>query len=411
MNYVLVSGDGAGYYTYLYKRAGAGSDSFNQLTTGLGRGFNAEPYTRGAVFTNNDQFLIIGSWDAGSQYLKIYENISDTFTKLITPTNGPSAQPPNWVNSVDMFQEADGDIYVAVAHYDGNRVTIYKRTGNSSKVFTLLPSALDSYPSDSLAEGVGIDFSNDGTYLAVTTSWRGASLPVVTVYKRTSSSSDTWSKLVSPNGPNAQPNNQGEGLVFSNDGNYLAVAHHGSTPTNVFSVYKRNGDVFEILTTPNGLDVYPVNYPVNSLTNSWLGTAKPSFSPDGNYLAFADYSATLANGSLKIYERRGDKFVKMANPAYDITNVYAAKFSSDSQYLLTSFAYLNGVAQKYIALLKRSASGDFTIDYPSDPQCGSSYDNTENSVQACSDGINNDGDGFIDYPNDSGCTTPSDTSE
>lgn len=409
MNYLLVSGDNPTYYTTIYKRASAGSDTFNQLTTGVGRGFNDEPYTRAAAFTNNDTFLAIGSWESSPlSYLKIYENVSDTFTLLTSP-NGPSAQPPNVVNDVDVFQEADGDIYIAATHYSGNRISIYKRTGASSKVFTLLPSALNSYPSDASAVGIGVDFSTDGNYLAVTTSWRGASLPVITVYKRTSATSDVWNKLVSPQGPNAQPNNQGEGLTFSNDGNYLAVAHHGTTPTPYFSIYKKNGDAFELLTDP--FDVAPYYYPVNSLSNLWLGVASPSFSPDGNYLAFGDYSSPLANGSLKIYNRTGDSFIKMSNPAYNVTAVYAAKFSSDNQYLYTSFAYLNGTAQKYIALLKRSTGGDFVADYPADPQCGSIYDETESSVEACSDGVNNDGDGLTDYPFDPGCTSARDTTE
>lgn len=414
MNYISVSGDAAGdggnYYTYIYKRAGAGSDTYNQLLTGLGRGFSAEPYTRNAVFANNDQFLIVGSWDAASNYLKIYENVGDNFTKLVpSATQGPSVQPTNWVNDVDVFQEGS-NIYLAVTHIGGNRISIYKRTSTNPKLFTLLPSALNSYPSIAGTYGMGVDFSTDGNYIAVTTTASGAN-PIITVYKRTGSGADTWNKLISPNGPNAQPNNQGEGVAFSNDGVYLAVVHHGTSPDLALTIYKKNGDMFERLSSPYGLDTPPATYPWNSLSYSWVGIVSPSFSPDGNYLAFSDYSASVAQGSIKIYKRDGDSFSKMSNPTYDITAVHSAQFSSDSQYLATSFAFLNGSAQKYIALLKRSASGDYLVDYPADPQCGSTYDNTENSVQACSDGINNDVDAFVDYPSDPGCTTPQDTSE
>lgn len=379
MNYVLVSGDGAGYYTYLYKRAGAGSDTYNQLTTGLGRGFNAEPYTRAAAYANNDQFLIVGSWDAATNFLKIYENVSDTFTKIVpNATQGPSVQPPSWVNDVDVFQEGT-TVYLAVTHHDGNRISIYKRTTTNPKLFTLLPAALNSYPSSAAAEGIGVAFSTDGTYIAVTTSYV-ASQPVVTIYRRTGPGADTWNKLLTPNGPNYQPTNQGEGVSFSSDGNYLAVAHHGydgaGAQDDFFTIYKKNGDAFERLVGSNGLDTDPANYPVNSLSNSWLGVASPSFSPDGNYLALPDYSAA-SGSSVKVYKRTGDVFEKMANPAYNISNVYSVAFSSDSQRLFVSFANLNGVAQRYIALL--NLTGDTFTDHPADPQCTSWSDNNESS--------------------------------
>ena len=52
--------------------------------------------------------------------------------------------------------------------------------------------------------------------------------------------------------------------------------------------------------------------------------------------------------------------------------------------------------------------GDGTIDFPDDPGCDSTSDETEDSPSkpACSDGRDNDGDGKKDYPNDPGCQLP-----
>lgn len=55
--------------------------------------------------------------------------------------------------------------------------------------------------------------------------------------------------------------------------------------------------------------------------------------------------------------------------------------------------------------------GDAWTDYPSDPGCSSSDDNSEAPNPACSDGIDNDSDRWTDYPNDPGCTSLRDTSE
>ncbi len=52
--------------------------------------------------------------------------------------------------------------------------------------------------------------------------------------------------------------------------------------------------------------------------------------------------------------------------------------------------------------------GDGLIDFPDDPGCISTEDDSEDSPTSpqCSDGRDNDGDGKIDYPNDPGCFAP-----
>ncbi|MBN1156668.1 hypothetical protein JXA85_03570 [Candidatus Woesearchaeota archaeon] len=57
--------------------------------------------------------------------------------------------------------------------------------------------------------------------------------------------------------------------------------------------------------------------------------------------------------------------------------------------------------------------GDTYIDYPDDPGCSSSKDNSElNTAIECDDGVDNaDADSLADYPGDAGCSSPSDNDE
>jgi hypothetical protein len=48
--------------------------------------------------------------------------------------------------------------------------------------------------------------------------------------------------------------------------------------------------------------------------------------------------------------------------------------------------------------------GDGTADYPDDPGCASTVDESENTAAvACDDRLDGDGDGFVDFPRDPGC--------
>jgi hypothetical protein len=48
--------------------------------------------------------------------------------------------------------------------------------------------------------------------------------------------------------------------------------------------------------------------------------------------------------------------------------------------------------------------GDGTADYPDDPGCASTVDESENAASAaCDDRMDDDGDGLIDFPRDPGC--------
>jgi hypothetical protein len=57
--------------------------------------------------------------------------------------------------------------------------------------------------------------------------------------------------------------------------------------------------------------------------------------------------------------------------------------------------------------------GDSFIDWPADPGCTSSTDNSESpyNLPQCDDGLDNDGDGHVDYPSDSQCKSRMDNNE
>ena len=153
------------------------------------------------------------------------------------------------------------------------------------------------------SNGQGVSFSPDGIYLAVahTTS------PYITIYKR---DGDTFAKLANPS---ELPASHGYGVSFSPDGTYLAVAH-GTSP--YITIYKRNGDTFTKLPNPSVLPA--------SVANG------VSFFPDGTYLAVAHSSFPY----ITIYKRDGDTFTKLPNPSgLPASSGYGVSFSPDGNYL------------------------------------------------------------------------------
>ncbi len=83
---------------------------------------------------------------------------------------------------------------------------------------------------------------------------------------------------------------------------------------------------------------------------------------------------------------------------------------------ILSFTTLNNNQQTFECSDTVDNDGDGLIDFPQDPGCTSSTDNTEspnpnNSNPQCNDGIDNDNDGDIDYGNDPGCSSLTDNTE
>ena len=138
--------------------------------------------------------------------------------------------------------------------------------------------------------------------------------------------------------PDVLPTGHGHGCSFSQDTNYLAVAH-ATTP--FITIYKRSEDSFTKLSNP---DVLPTGYGNGC-----------SFSQDTNYLAISHNSSPYVT----IYKRLGDVFNKITNPDSIIPN-NACSFSNDGNYLVTV-----GGNYPYIYIYKRTGQQtSVTFDTP-----------------------------------------------
>lgn len=316
---------------------------------------------RRASFSPNGDYLAV-SHDV-SPFITIYKRSGDTFTKLPNPASLPTGDTRGISFSPD-------SIYLAVVQTASPYINIYKRTAGTDTFVKLTnPSTLPAGAS------YGAAFSPNGLYLAI----GHDTSPYITIYKQ---SGDTFTKL---GNPAALPAGQGRGVAFSPDSTYLAI---GTTAGTWISLYKRSGDVFTKLPDPTP-------GPTSSVD-------AVEFSPNGSYLVLS----ALYSPYFYIYERAGDVFTKTTNPATLPTfRTMQSSFSPDNLYLAVP-----QYQPPYLNIYKNISDG---IDYPADLQCGSWYDNTESSVEQCSDGINNDPfeDEDIDYPADFDCTNASDDNE
>jgi WD40 repeat protein len=194
------------------------------------------------------------------------------------------------------------------------------------------PDIVDS--TATLAEG--LDYSGDGTYLAVTL--YGGSVPVLRVYKR---NLDTYTSIFTVT--RGATDNCFGAPSFSGDGMYLAIPIESSP---YVLVYKRTGDNF---TTLASLPSIGAGYYDNV-----------SFSPDGIYLAVGSdyYSEGWA-----CYKRNGDTFTKLTGVPSLSSGLGDCYFSPDGIYI----AIIEGNSP-YLTILKRS--GDIftkltTVEAPS----------------------------------------------
>jgi WD40 repeat protein len=193
--------------------------------------------------------------------------------------------------------------YLAVVHGTTPYVTICKKSidTDSYPTFTKLSNPATLPP----AQGNGVEFSSDGDYLAVAHN----TSPFVTVYKR---SGDTFTKVANPT---TLPAGTGNGVSWSPDGTYLAVSHN-TTP--FITIYKLD-KITDTLTKLSD----PATLPAST-------AARASWSPAGDYLAVAHATTPYVT----IYQRSGDTFTKVTNP----TTLPAGpgndvSFSPDGQWL------------------------------------------------------------------------------
>jgi WD40 repeat protein len=110
------------------------------------------------------------------------------------------------------------DTYLAVAHNTSPFIAIYKRSGDT---FTKLANP-DILPTGT---GFGTAFSPDSTYLAVGHS----NTPFITIYKR---SGDTFTKLANPDTLPPAQSQHGGSVDFSPNGTYLALSYFAFPSVN-----------------------------------------------------------------------------------------------------------------------------------------------------------------------------------
>jgi len=270
-------------------------------------------------------------------YLKIYKRDGDNLTELADPAILPTAR----VEGLDF--SSDGTYLAVNTYVDGDSVYIYKRSGDS---FTLL----SSQPDVQITYGNGITFSPDDTYLVAVT--HSGAPPGFVVYKRTG---DNFVKLTNPS---VLPL-LAWGVDFSDDGVYLAVqCYFASGYTGEYvSVYKRDGDTF------NFLDTFD-----EPLTSYYYG--RISFSPGANYLAVVNYEDPF----IYVYKRTGDIFNKLPDLEIDGDSSalysYGTVFSPDGDYLVVG--YITGDLELYSQVLQiYKRTGDtFTLLSQPDLQPG-----------------------------------------
>lgn len=154
-----------------------------------------------------------------SPYVNIWSYTGETFTKL----SNPAALPPNSATAVAISPDS---VHFAVSHIGGDTITIYKRSGDVFTKLTkpdVLPTGGPYYTNSTGYDG--IDFSSDGSYLAVA----HATSPFITVWKR---NGDSFNKI--PN-PSILPTGQGLSLKYARLNAYLAVGH---LTTPFITIYK-----------------------------------------------------------------------------------------------------------------------------------------------------------------------------
>jgi WD40 repeat protein len=151
--------------------------------------------------------------------------------------------------------------------------------------------------------GNGVDFSPDNQFMAVA----HTTTPFVTIYQISGS---TFTKL---SDPATLPAGNATGVAFSRDGQFLAVTHATSPFVTIYSI---SGTTFTKLANPGTL-------PASA------GTAA-AFSPNSDFMAVTHGTTPFVT----IYSISGTTFTKLSDPATLPTGGgLAVDFSADGQFL------------------------------------------------------------------------------
>lgn len=221
-----------------------------------------------------------------------------------------------WSDSITFTTAATFEFgkYLATANIGAPQATVF---GQDIDTFNLLGSPTVQ-PTD---QSFCAQFSPDGTLLAV----GSLNAPSLNLYKR---SGDNFSKLANP----ASVHTTGTyGVAFSGDGNYLAVAYDLYP---CLSIYKRDGDTFKKLAVPSS---------VPGITGLCV-----AFSPDSVYLAAG---CSQDNAALLVYKRDGDSFIKL-ELGYSMSSVKGVTFSPDGKFL----AVAHGLSP-FVTIFERNGDG------------------------------------------------------
>lgn len=200
-------------FVTVYQRA-SGTSTWTKLTNpatlpaGTGNG---------CAWSPNAEFLSVAH--ATSPFVTVYQRSGTTFTKLTNPATLPASTGNACAWS------PDGQ-FLIVGHSTSPFISIYQRTNGTTLTKLSNPASLPANAA------LAVAISNDGVYYACV----HATSPFVTVYTRSGTS---FTKMVAGNTSQFSdsadfPAGQGNGVAFSLDGSYMAVAH---TTTPFVSIY------------------------------------------------------------------------------------------------------------------------------------------------------------------------------
>lgn len=209
----------------------------------------------GVAFSQNGEFLLCSH--ATTPFMTCYQRTygTDTWTKLTNPATLPAAQGNGAAIS------PNGEFF-AIAHSTTPFFSCYQRSGTTLTKLTN-PATLPA------STGSCAAWSHDGRFLAI----GHATTPFVTIYERTNGT--TLTKL---SNPASLPASTVLGIAWSNDGAYLSCAH----ATSPFcTVYTRSGTAFTKMVAGNTSQFSDsADFPAGQGNGV-------SFSLDGSYMAVA----------------------------------------------------------------------------------------------------------------------------
>ena len=176
----------------------------------------------------------------------------------------------------------------------------------------------------------GLSWNNDGKLLAVA----HATTPFLSIFNY-DETTNTYTNFTDPStgasgvtSPFVPPN-AGNGIDFSPNGDYLAVAHISSP---YCTVYRKNGASFVKLPALSGI------------SNNGRSVA---FSADSNYLSVG------TTGGFAVYARSGDTFTKIVDATLDSQgSTGGTSWSADSKYVACAFS-----VSPYIKFIRRNNEG------------------------------------------------------